>query len=181
MIISLEKNSQECNHCIRNAWLVFKECTKLFPKILYYMHSHWWSNLLTFFSRVDITIFLNLSHLIGMLWLCMCVYILLNPMDVVLIFISLMINDFEHLYTCPFDICVYSSLGYILSIIRLGCLSSHRTLLRILLFVLALRQLICSSGWSWALKIFPLSFRVLGTIRMDHHACLWEVWMLVCC
>lgn len=100
------------------------------------------------FSRVDITIFLNLSHLIGMLWLCMCVYILLNPMDVVLIFILLMINDFEHLYMCPFDICVYSSLGYILSIIRLGCLSSHRTLLRILLFVLALRQLICSSGWS---------------------------------
>lgn len=93
--------------------------------------------------------FLNLSHLIGMLWLCMCAYILLNPMNAVLIFISLMINDFEHLYMCPFDICVYSSLGYILSIIRLGCLSSHCTVLRILLFVLALRQLICSSDWSW--------------------------------
>lgn len=181
MIISLEKNSQECNHCIINAWLVFKECTKLFPKILYYMHSHWWSNLLAFYKGWHHYFFKFEPSDRYVVIVYVCVYILLNPMDVVLIFISLMINDFEHLYMCPFDICVYSSLGYILSIIRLGCLSSHRTLLRILLFVLALRQLICSSGWSWALKIFPLSFRVLGTIRMDHHACLWEVWMLVCC
>lgn len=86
-----------------------------------------------------------------------------------------------NIFTCAYLTFVYSSLGYILSIIRLGCLSSHRTVLRILLFVLALRKLICSSGWSWALKNFPSSFRVLGTIGMDHHACLWEVWMLVCC
>lgn len=86
-----------------------------------------------------------------------------------------------NIFTCAYLTFVYSSLGYILSIIRLGCLSSHRTVLRILLFVLALRKLICSSDWSWALKNFPSSFRVLGTIGMDHHACLWEVWMLVCC
>lgn len=125
--------------------------------------------------------FLNLSHFDRYAVIVYVWYILLNPMDAVLIFISLMINDFEQLYMCPFGICVYSSLGYILPIIRPGCLSSPCTDLRILLFVSALRQFIHSSGWSWALKFSSSSFRVLGTIGMDHHACLWEVWVLVFC